>query len=323
MYQYDVEMFMGACQRKGLAMRTMTSYEQTLRLLGLYLGERKIERTEDIKHTHIEGYVDYLQKRGKYTVCAVEDTASPNYPERRTDYARKISPVTINNYLRNLKAFFNWCVDEELIQKSPVEKVHFVKTERKALEFISDANFKRLLACLDISKFSEYRDGVIIQTMLDTGMRCGECLQTKAINVDLQRMCINIPADITKGKKGRYVFFSSRTAKALRRWMQYKDRYRDSEYLFCTNQGKPLQVSNFEANVRKYAGRIGLKDIHPHCFRNNFAKRFLMNGGDIYTLSRILGHSSVKVTEQAYLDVTEDDLRVMYQKYSPLENMQL
>ena len=71
----------------------------------------------------------------------------------------------------------------------------------------------------------------------------------------------------------------------------------------------------------RHAQRIGLKEIHPHCFRNNFAKRFLMNGGDIYTLSRLLGHSSVIVTERAYLDVDTDDLHSLYQKYSPMENM--
>lgn len=110
-------------------------------------------------------------------------------------------------------------------------------------------------------------------------------------------------------------------ATLLQRWMKYKDRYRDSDFLFCTNKGKRVQVSNFETNVRKYAHRIGLKDIHPHVFRNNFAKRFLMSGGDIYTLSKILGHSSVTVTEQAYLDITQDDLAEMYRKHSPLKGI--
>ena len=64
-----------------------------------------------------------------------------------------------------------------------------------------------------------------------------------------------------------------------------------------------------------------MKNIHPHVFRNNFAKRFLMNGGDIYTLSRILGHSSVTVTEQAYLDLTQEDLAELYRRHSPLKNM--
>ena len=72
---------------------------------------------------------------------------------------------------------------------------------------------------------------------------------------------------------------------------------------------------------RNYGDRIGLDNIHPHMLRNNFSKRFLMNGGDIYTLSKILGHSSVTVTEEAYLDLQDEDLRIQYQKYSPLQNL--
>lgn len=152
-------------------------------------------------------------------------------------------------------------------------------------------------------------------------MRVNECLLIKMENLNLPKRFIYLPADDTKGKKARHVFYSDKMATQLQRWIRYKDRYRDSEYLFCTNQGKRLQVGNFEANVRKYAKRIGLKDIHPHVFRNNFAKRFLMNGGDIYTLSRLLGHSSVTVTEQAYLDVNQDDLAEMYRKHSPLSKI--
>ena len=109
--------------------------------------------------------------------------------------------------------------------------------------------------------------------------------------------------------------------KQLRRWLQYKERYRQSEFVFCTNKGKALKINNYETNFKKYGNRIGIEEIHPHMLRNNFAKRFLMQGGDIYTLSRILGHSSVKVTEEAYLDLDENDLRVNYQRYSPLANL--
>ena len=115
-------------------------------------------------------------------------------------------------------------------------------------------------------------------------MRINECLMIQVTDVNLPKRYIYLPAENTKGKKGRHVFFSDKMATQLQRWIKYKDRYRDSDFLFCTNKGKFLEVSNFEKNVRKYAQRIGLKDIHPHVFRNNFAKRFLMSGGDIYTL---------------------------------------
>lgn len=322
MLAYDIEDFLQYCKGKGLAVKTLSSYEQTLRLMMLYMeSENGITLTERITPGHIAAYITYIKERGKYTVTAVRAPANHNYPDRRRDYGKAVSPITINNYLRNMNAFFNWMVADGMLRKNPVQTRHFSKVERKQLEFVSDADFKRLLQCMDCSKFGEYRDSIIIQLLLDTGMRVGECFATQVIALNMAQRTIYLPAEITKGKSDRYAFFSEKAGKLLRRWLQYKDRYRDSEYLFCTNNGKQLGVSNFEANVRKYAKRAGLKDIHPHVFRNNFAKRFLMNGGDIYTLSRILGHSSVTVTEKAYLDLSVDDLRTQYQNHSPLQNM--
>ena len=312
-------MFIEHCELKELSRKTIGSYEQTLRLLMLYLDEQGITRTEKITHLDIQRYVKNIKERGKYTVTS--NPNSGNYQERRIDFGKKVSDVTINNYLRNMSAFFNWCVEEELILRSPVKRGDFIKVERKPLEFVSDEDFKRLLRNMNTASFSEYRDSIIIQLLLDTGMRINECLLIQVSDVDLPKRCIYLPAENTKGKKGRYVFYSDKMATLLQRWMKYKDRYRDSDFLFCTNKGKRVQVSNFETNVRKYAHRIGLKDIHPHVFRNNFAKRFLMSGGDIYTLSKILGHSSVTVTEQAYLDITQDDLAEMYRKHSPLKGI--
>ena len=120
------------------------------------------------------------------------------------------------------------------------------------------------------------------------------------------------------------VYFSPKTERIMRRWIQYKDRYSETDYLFPTrnNTGDHIQVSNFETNFKHYLKRVGLdENISPHCLRNNFAKRCLMNGMDIYTLSRILGHSSVSVTEQAYLDLTDEDLGKRYQHYSPVSAM--
>ena len=319
MFLRDVEMFLDACEMKGLSVKTIGSYEQTLRLFMQHLDKNGIADTEDVTHLVIQGYIKEIRTRGKYTVAA--NSENRNYPENRTDYGNAVSDVTINNYLRNMKVFFNWCVEEDIIRKSPIKRTDFTKVNRKPLGYVSDEDFKMMLKALDISRFSEYRDSVIIQLLLDTGMRISECLLISNSDLNLAKRCIYLPAEHTKGKKSRYVFFSDKMTRLIRQWIKYKDRYRDSDFLFCTNQGKALQVNNFEANVRKYAQRVGLKDIHPHVFRNNFAKRFLMNGGDIYTLSRILGHSSVTVTEQAYLDLTQDDLAELYRKHSPLKNM--
>lgn len=102
-----------------------------------------------------------------------------------------------------------------------------------------------------------------------------------------------------------------------------KDRYVESDYLFPVKAtGQSLEISTFETTFKKYITRSGIeKDVSPHALRNNFAKRCIMAGMDIYTLSRILGHSSVTVTEKAYLDLTDRDIRRCYQNFSPIENM--
>ena len=96
----DVEMFIEHCENKGLATKTIGSYEQTLRLLMLYLDEQGITQTEKITHTVIQNYVKQIKERGKYTVTS--NPNSGNYQERRLDFGKKVSDVTINNYLRNM-----------------------------------------------------------------------------------------------------------------------------------------------------------------------------------------------------------------------------
>lgn len=112
MVEKDVEMFLEACELKGLSMKTIGSYEQTLRLFMQHLYKIGIERTENVTHLTIQGYIQEIRRRGKYTAVTNQDAR--NYPENRPDYGKQVSDVTINNYLRNLRVFFNWCVDEDM-----------------------------------------------------------------------------------------------------------------------------------------------------------------------------------------------------------------
>jgi integrase/recombinase XerD len=201
-----------------------------------------------------------------------------------------------------------------------MKKIRQLKNNRKAKEYISDEDFKRLIGLLDKSYFSEHRDFVMIILMIDTGMRLGECSLLLVEDVNLAKKQVFLRAENTKGRKDRIVFFSPKTEMILRRWLQFKDRYAESDYLFPVKySGAAIGVSNFETNFKKYLKRAALNEsISPHCLRNNFAKRCLMNGMDIFTLSKILGHSSVRVTEEAYLDLNSDDIQKRYQNFSPM-----
>lgn len=203
-----------------------------------------------------------------------------------------------------------------------MDRIRQLPCERKPQEFLEDEEVDKLLKSYDLSYFSEHRDYAIVMLLLDTGMRLGECLKITTEDLDMQERTIVLPAENTKGRRTRTVFFSVKMARTLGRWMRFKDRYTESALLFPVKAGTPMEVRSFEGSFRKHLRRTGIeKNFSPHALRNNFAKRCLMAGMDLYTLSRILGHSSVTVTEKAYLDLTDRDLRHRYQQYSPLENM--
>lgn len=321
--QYHINDFIDHCIEKGLSRKTYLSYEKTLVLFANYLKEQcGIVNITDVNRETVREYIAYIKNRGKYTVTGDSRSRNFNYPDRRTDYGKKVSDVTINNYIRNIKVFFNYLEEYRYIKKNPISKIKQIKVARKPLHFIDDREFLTLINSMDLSKFHEYRDYIIINILMDTGMRIGECLKLKLSEMDFKDRSILLLAENTKGKRARYVFFSQKMGMEIKQWIQFKDRHLESELMFPSKRGSILQVNNFETNLRKYSRRLELGyDIHPHMFRNNFAKRFLVSGGDIYTLSRILGHSSVEVTEKEYLDLDTSDLRKQYMEHSPLANM--
>ena len=323
-FNFQIDEFMLFCRTRKLREKTMNSYEQALRLFERWCWEQfEIDTVECITESLMRKYINDLMSRGKYSFYANDATKSTNYPERRRDYRKQISETTINNYIRNLRVFFNWLERDYTIKRNPMKKIQQIKTNRKAKEYISDEDFKKLVQHLDKSYFSEHRDYAMIFLMLDSGMRLGECSMLLVSDVHLAKKQIFLRAEITKGRKDRIVYFSDKTESILRRWIQYKDRYVETDYLFPVKaNGEPISVSNFETNFKKYLLRAELNtNISPHCLRNNFAKRCLMNGMDIFTLSKLLGHSSVTVTEQAYLDLTDEDMGKRYRHFSPITSM--
>lgn len=320
-FDWQTNEFMLYCRSTQLREKTMSSYEQTLKLFGRWLAdELNIYTVDKVTENVIRKYICDLQERGKYTFYVNDLSKKKNYPERRRDYRKAVSVTTINNYIRNIRVFFNWMEREYIIRKNPMKQIRQLRYSRQPKVFLADDDVRKLLSKFDKSYFTEHRDYVMILLMLDSGMRLGECSRLLVTDLELSRRRVFLRAEETKGRKDRTVYFSQKTESALRRWLQFKDRYVESDYLFPVKEhGGAIGVGNFETNFKRYILRAGLnEDYCPHCLRNNFAKRCLMNGMDIFTLSKILGHSSVEVTQAAYLDLTDDDIGKQYQRTSPL-----
>jgi integrase/recombinase XerD len=320
-FDFYLEDFLLYCQNKNLSRKTLLSYDQSLKLFFAYLNsEHQLSKVRDVKAGHIRQYIAYVQERGKYTVVNRESSKQINHPENRTDYKKQVSTITINNYIRNIKVFFNWMQQDGELIKNPVEKIELLKTVRRQKKGISQEEFNHLLDQFDYTTFHGYRNKIIVMLLQDTGMRIGECLELIIDSIDFKHKMILLTK--TKGMKERYVYFSHFMQKELRQYLKVKDRHDDSELLFPTTRGTKLTVQSFESQLREAGKKAGI-NIHPHQIRNNFARQYLLNGGDFYTLSRILGHTSVTVTEQAYMDLTREEIAKKYQNHSPLSKWKM
>lgn len=206
-FDWQIDEFMVYCRSRQLREKTMNSYEQALRLFERWCNEQmKIKTVDKVTESIIRRYINDLQERGKYTLYCNDSTKKTNCPDRRRDFRQPITTTTINNYLRNLKVFFNWLDSNYIISKSPMIKVKLLKNNRKSKEYLSDEDFKKLISCFDKSYYSEHRDFAMIMLIIDSGMRLGECTCLTVDDLNIVKRQISLKADITKGRKDRVVF---------------------------------------------------------------------------------------------------------------------
>ena len=209
-FGYYIQDFIDYCTYKDLSVKTIKSYYQTLTLFAKYLEEEKdITSVTDVNKEIVEEYIAFTKDRGKYSYVADEKTLNVTYQNNRKDIGKEISVATLNNYLRNIKVFFNWCEENSLIKYNTVADVKFIKGKRKIKDQLTDDEYKKIIKAIDLTKFNEYRDYIVIQLIMDTGMRLSECLSLTIDDIDVVRKTVFLSAEVTKGKKDRYVFYSN------------------------------------------------------------------------------------------------------------------
>ena len=141
---------------KQLREKTLVSYEQTLRLFGVWLREEMgICDVEKIRDITIRKYILDLQTRGKYTACADESSKKTNRPDHRIDYGERISNITVNNYLRNMKGFFAWLTEMEFIENNPMRRIKLLPVQRVKREYLEDNEVKALMSVFNKDIYSE------------------------------------------------------------------------------------------------------------------------------------------------------------------------
>jgi len=217
-----------------------------------------------------------------------------------------VSKVTIDNIRRILSSFFAWLEDEDYIVKSPVRRIHKVKTCKTVKETYSDEVLELMR---DHSEC--VRDLAIIDMLASTGMRVGELVKLDRSDIDFaNRECVVLG----KGNKQRKVYFDARTKIHLQRYLN--SRADDNPALFVTLQ-RPynrLQISGVEIRLRRLGEKLNLNKVHPHKFRRTLATMAIDKGMPIEQVQQLLGHQSVDTTLQ-YAMVNQSNVKQSHRRY--------
>lgn len=224
-----------------------------------------------------------------------------------------LSHASIESYKRALHRFWAWCADEYGIP-NPMKGIKRVKRRSNQPKAIHPQDFVKLFnATLDND--AGVRDRAMLAFFADTGCRLGGMLSLTLDNLYLEQREAVV---IEKGGNSRRVFFTQETAHLLAQWLQIREA--EGRFVFTrTDNGDPLTESGVNQILKRLKQRAGVKGrVNPHPFRHCFAREYLRNGGDLATLSKILGHRDMTTTASYYAIFTEGELAEFHDKYSPL-----
>ena len=225
-----------------------------------------------------------------------------------TDYQRRknSSRVTIDNIRRILSSFFSWLEDEDYIIKSPVRRIHKVKTVSNIKETYTDEDLEKMR-----DNCEEIRDLAIIDMLASTGMRIGEMVLLNRDDINFaERECVVFG----KGDKERFVYFDARTKLHLTEYLE--SRMDDNPALFVTLRApyERIQIGGVEHRLRELGRRLGIPKVHPHKFRRTLATMAIDKGMPIEQLQQLLGHQRIDTTLQ-YAMVKQSNVKTAHRKY--------
>lgn len=276
--QEYLKLFLDAKRIEGCSERTIQYYRTTIEKLlqNTTTPIRKIT-TEEIRH--------YLVEYQKINGCG---------------------KVTVDNVRRNISSFFSWLEEEDYILKSPMKRIHKIKTKQQVKEVISDEAIEQLrdnCNCL--------RDLAIIDLLYSTGIRVGELVNLNISDIDFEaRECVVFG----KGDKERKVYFDAKAKIHLQAYLSSRKDNNSALFVTLDAPYDRLKISGVEIRIRRLGRALNMGKIHPHKFRRTMATRAIDRGMPIEQVQKLLGHSQIDTTMQ-YAIVNQTNVKTSHQKF--------
>ena len=293
-FDQAVELFGLYCKSKGLAPRTVETYMFALEGLRSFLASSG-EPTRLPERQDLRAYITHMLERG-------------------------LSRGTVRVRMRSIRVFCNFVAHEGLVEVSPFEGVEIPKVPKTFPQVLTEEQIAKLIKAAGGKKWLDVRNRAILLTFLDTGVRLSELVQLDLEDLNLPAATLHIRRG--KGGKERHVFIGRTLHKALRKWLEVRGYAMREKALFVTRRDTRIDKRNVQRTLEHLAKKAGLAGarITPHLLRHTFATHYVRNGGDPFSLQRILGHSDIKTT-MIYVNLARASVKEAHAKASPVDRL--
>lgn len=284
---------------------TIATGEENSRLTNAFLSAKRIEGCSEKSLAYYRKTIETMtEKIGK----GITHITTNDLRSYLTDYQteRKSSKVTIDNIRRILSSFFSWLEDEDYILKSPVRRIHKVKTATTIKETYTDEALETMR-----DNCETLRDLAMIDMLASTGMRVGELVLLNRDDINFEeRECVVFG----KGSKERIVYFDARTKIHLQNYLAQRTDSNNALFVSLKAPYERLQIGGVETRLRELGKRLSLPRVHPHKFRRTLATMAIDKGMPVEQLQRLLGHQRIDTTLQ-YAMVKQSNVKIAHRKY--------
>ena len=279
--------------------------KENAELLGAFISSKKVEGCSDKTIHYYKSSIEKLIATVKKNVCDISTNDIRCYLAEQQEQ-RGLSKVTIDNLRRIFSSFFSWLEDEDYITKSPVRRIHKVRTDALVKEVLTDENIEVLR-----DSCHELRDIAMIDLLLSTGMRVGELVKINREDIDFQeRQCVVFG----KGNKEREVYFNARTKIHLKKYLNQRTDTNPALFVSLHEPHTRLTISGVEVRLRQLGKKVNLNKVHPHKFRRTLATMAIDKGMPIEQVQKMLGHVKIDTTLH-YAMVNQANVKAAHRKF--------
>lgn len=278
---------------------------ENMQLTDAFLSAKRIEGCSEKSLSYYRKTIETMSEKIGKGITHITTNDLRSY---LTDYQteRKSSKVTIDNIRRILSSFFSWLEDEDYILKSPVRRIHKVKTAVTIKETYTDEALEAMRDHCD-----SLRDLALIDMLASTGMRVGELVLLNRDDINFEeRECVVFG----KGSKERMVYFDARTKIHLQNYLDQRTDSNNALFVSLKAPYERLQIGGVESRLRELGKRLSLPRVHPHKFRRTLATMAIDKGMPVEQLQRLLGHQRIDTTLQ-YAMVKQSNVKIAHRKY--------